>query len=455
MLSYGHDEHGASTPPRWRPRSATAYDAPPAAAAPSVAERRAQRAEVAAAHDAPLPRRCWGEARADLPDRLEPLPGPRAVRRRPGGADPPARPTSWPPAGTRCPSSPAPARDPDLPVTLIDAGRFEAEPRRARDVNAPAASWMAEHHAYLDADARPGPGRRRTLRRGPQQQPAPPAGRDGADARGAGAHHAAHPAGAVAGVGDRDRRRAASAFAAVSRRHRARRGRTSVGQRRRAQRRRRTDLAARSRRRAGGLVGPAGAREGAARGDRRGARRPGCRSCWSGPAPDPDYFEPSASRRGSAPDAVHVGHLDHRALARLLGRRVGRGGDPGAGTSPTGWSPPRRWPAAPRSRPTPAARCPSSSTPSAGALARPGDVDDLAAAIDVARRCDRRAVRAPRRASAARLDRMVDEYEQRYARLVGRGRVTRVRRDRLLRAPPRPRAPAPRARGRSRRSTSR
>ena len=39
--------------------------------------------------------------------------------------------------------------DPELPVTLIDAGTFEPSAAAQRDVNAPAASWMAEHHAYL------------------------------------------------------------------------------------------------------------------------------------------------------------------------------------------------------------------------------------------------------------------------------------------------------------------
>ncbi|MQW75319.1 glycosyltransferase [Nocardioides sp. dk4132] len=303
--------------------------------------------------------------------------------------------------------------DPDLPVTLIDAGRFEASPAAQRDVNAPSASWMAEHHAYLTLMldlARDGAGRfdlvhNHSLHHLPvamapmlevpllttlHTPPVPWLESAIATAPGASAFTAVS-------------RRTAQAWSHVVASDTVLNG-VDVNTWR---------------------LGPGGGpavwsgrlvREKAPHVAIDAARAAGLPIVLVGPAPDPDYFaECVAPRLG--PDAVYAGHLDHRAIAGLLGRAAV------AVVTPE-WDEPYGLVAAEAMAcGTPVAAYARGALPelvdaSAGALARPGDPADLAAAIDIARRCDRRAVRrhAVERLSA---ERMVSEYEQRYARLVG------------------------------------
>ena len=144
------------------------------------------------------------------------------------------------------------------------------------------------------------------------------------------------------------------------------------------------------------------------------ARAAGLPLVLAGPVPDEAYFEEAVAPR-LGPHAVHVGHLDHRALARLHGRAA-------VAVVTPGWDEPYGLVAAEAmSCGTPVAAyargaLPELVTDEVGALATPGDVDGLAAALDRARRCDRRTVRAHavERLSAAR---MIDEYEARYLAL--------------------------------------
>nr|WP_157344631.1 glycosyltransferase [Nocardioides sp. MAH-18] len=146
------------------------------------------------------------------------------------------------------------------------------------------------------------------------------------------------------------------------------------------------------------------------------ARVAGLPLVLAGPVTDDAYFEEAIAPR-LGPHAVHVGHLDHRALARLLGRAAV------AVVTPE-WDEPYGLVAAEAmSCGTPVAAYARGALPElvndeVGALAMPGDVDGLAVALDRARRRDRRTVRAHavERLSAAR---MIEEYEARYLALAG------------------------------------
>jgi glycosyltransferase involved in cell wall biosynthesis len=134
----------------------------------------------------------------------------------------------------------------------------------------------------------------------------------------------------------------------------------------------------------------------------------------AGPAPDEEYFETSIAPR-LGPDAVHVGHLDHRALARLLGRA-------GVAVVTPRWDEPFGLVAAEAMAcGTPVAAYARGALPElvatgTGALAERADPEALARAIQRALDCDRARVRshAVERLSTTR---MVVEYEARYAEL--------------------------------------
>ena len=144
------------------------------------------------------------------------------------------------------------------------------------------------------------------------------------------------------------------------------------------------------------------------------ARLAGREIVLAGPAQDREYVaEELLPRLG--PDARLAGHLDHRRLARLLGRAS-------VAVVTPAWEEPYGLVAAEAmSCGTPVAAFARGALPEivaegTGVLCAPDDVAGLAAAIEEAARCDRRAVRrhAVRRLSA---ERMVAEYEQVYASL--------------------------------------
>ncbi|WP_244928135.1 glycosyltransferase family 4 protein [Nocardioides sp. W7] len=145
------------------------------------------------------------------------------------------------------------------------------------------------------------------------------------------------------------------------------------------------------------------------------ARDAGMPLVLAGPTPDEAYFEAEIAPR-LGPTAVHVGHLDHGALARLLGRAS-------VALVTPAWDEPYGLVAAEAMAcGTPVAAyargaLPEIVTADTGALARPGDPADLARAIGVARSCDRAVVRRHAEEHCS-LTRMVDDYERLYASLV-------------------------------------
>ena len=147
------------------------------------------------------------------------------------------------------------------------------------------------------------------------------------------------------------------------------------------------------------------------------ARLAGREIVLAGPAQDEAYVAEEVLPR-LGPDARLVGHLDHRRLARLLGRAS-------VAVVTPAWEEPYGLVAAEAiSCGTPVAAFARGALPEivaegTGVLCAPDDVTALAAAIDEAAGCDRRAVRrhAVRRLSA---ERMVEEYEQVYAALAHR-----------------------------------
>ena len=145
------------------------------------------------------------------------------------------------------------------------------------------------------------------------------------------------------------------------------------------------------------------------------ARRAGTPIALAGPALDPEYFRREIAPR-LGPDAVHVGHLDHRSLADLLGRASV------AVVTPE-WDEPYGLVASEAlACGTPVAAVARGALPeivddTVGALARPGDEDGLARAIRTARTRSRAAARE-RAERLFSLTRMVDDYERTYHELV-------------------------------------
>ncbi|WP_244963158.1 glycosyltransferase [Nocardioides dongkuii] len=145
------------------------------------------------------------------------------------------------------------------------------------------------------------------------------------------------------------------------------------------------------------------------------ARLAGVPLVLAGPVADEAYFAAEIGPR-LGPDVVHVGHLDHRALRRLLGRAS-------VALVTPAWDEPYGLVAAEAMAcGTPVAAYDRGALPEilgegTGALAAAGDVPDLARAILEAQRCDRALVRrhAERHCS---LSRMVDDYERLYLALV-------------------------------------
>ena len=152
----------------------------------------------------------------------------------------------------------------------------------------------------------------------------------------------------------------------------------------------------RPRRPAGDLVGPAGAREGTPRGRRSPRAAPASPSTWPARCSTGPTSPSTCSRCSAAAPATWATSASARCVT--WSPTPASCWSPRPGTSPSAWSPPRPWPAAPRWRPTTAARCARSSPPDVGALASAGDVDALAAAIDVAVDVDRARGPRPRRA---------------------------------------------------------
>ncbi|MEV7428431.1 glycosyltransferase family 4 protein [Nocardioides sp. NPDC092400] len=144
-------------------------------------------------------------------------------------------------------------------------------------------------------------------------------------------------------------------------------------------------------------------------------RRAGVPLVLAGPLADLGYHESHIAPRLGG-DVRYVGHLDHAALAGLLGRASV------AVTTPA-WDEPYGLVAAEAMAcGTPVASysrgaLPEVVAPGAGVLARPGDVDDLARAVLEARGCDRGEVRR-HAVEHCSLTRMTDEYERIYADLV-------------------------------------
>lgn len=145
------------------------------------------------------------------------------------------------------------------------------------------------------------------------------------------------------------------------------------------------------------------------------ARLAGLPLVLAGPVLDQCYFDAEIAPR-LGPDVVHVGHLDHRALARLLGRAS-------VALVTPDWDEPYGLVAAEAMAcGTPVAAysrgaLPEIITAATGSLATPGDTADLARAIRHAQRCDRAAVRAHAVAHCS-LTRMVDDYERFYGELL-------------------------------------
>lgn len=146
------------------------------------------------------------------------------------------------------------------------------------------------------------------------------------------------------------------------------------------------------------------------------ARLAGMPLVLAGPAPDDAYFEAEVAPR-LGPTAVHVGHLDHRALDRLLGRAA-------VALVTPAWDEPYGLVAAEAMAcGTPVAAYSRGALPEivvdgVGALADPGDVDGLADALRAAAACDRAVVRRHAEQHCS-LSRMVDDYERIYSSLVG------------------------------------
>lgn len=134
----------------------------------------------------------------------------------------------------------------------------------------------------------------------------------------------------------------------------------------------------------------------------------------AGPVPDEAYFEREIAPRLGR-QAVHVGHLDHKALTRLLGRAS-------VALVTPAWDEPYGLVAAEAMAcGTPVAAYDRGAlrevvADEAGALAPGGDVEALAVAVTAALGLDRGAVRR-HAVQHCSLRRMVDEYERLYRSL--------------------------------------
>jgi glycosyltransferase involved in cell wall biosynthesis len=303
--------------------------------------------------------------------------------------------------------------DPDLPVTVLAADPFLASPAARRDVNAPSDAWMAEHHAYL--------GLKLELSRAPGRFDI---------VHNNSLHHlpvALAPLlstpllttlhtppvpwleSAIAVAPGTSAITAVSECTSRARSHVVTSTPVLNG----------VDTSAW---RPGPGGGPAVwtgrlVPEKAPHAAIDAARLAGLPIVLAGPVSDESYFEDEVAPR-LGPDAVHVGHLDHPALARLLGRAVV------AVVTPT-WDEPHGLVAAEAmSCGTPVAAYARGALPElvvdgVGALAAPDDLTALAAAIETARHCDRDAVRAHAVAHHS-VERMVSDYERCHALLAGR-----------------------------------
>ena len=204
--------------------------------------------------------------------------------------------------------------------------------------------WVAEHHAYLQLML--GLARRRGRhRRRAQQQPAPPADRDGRDVGRADGDHAAHPAHALARAGGPAGRPGQRPGTPPSARTRPPRGRTwpMPSSSRTAS----TPALERTAR-----AGPTWSGAGASRRRRRPtspSTSPGRRvagSGWPGPSPTRSTGETRIGPRLGDDVELRRPPAPARSWPGCSGR-ARCAWSPRAGTSPTAWSRPRRWPAAP------------------------------------------------------------------------------------------------------------
>ena len=372
VLSYTNDEDHFDAASLRDALRARARRAPRLGA--TLDERVVQRREVAAARTRTSTGRCAGEGLvtgpvsepADLPDRQQPVPHQRAVHGRPGVDDvaprpraDPARPRGGGLRGARFGPGPRASWS-----SQVDA--FPEQPGRARRGRA-AVVEVAEHHAYLDADAGAARGRR-TAASTSCTTTASTTCRSRWPARcrcRCSRRCTRRPCAWLESAVRLDRRRAAP-FAAVSRASPRRPGRTrsptapasptaSTS----------TALARRARRwRPAVWSGRLVRGEGSARRRSTPPGGPASRSCW--PARPRHGLLP---RRGGAAARQRTSATPATSTRREL-RDAGRAApasrsSPRRGTSRTAWSPPRRWPAARPSRRTPAARLPEVLSPDA------------------------------------------------------------------------------------------
>ena len=307
----------------------------------------------------------------------------------------------------------APGSDPSLPVEVLAAAPFRASEIAQRDVNAPAAAWMAEHHAYLTLmlELASSGGSRFDVVHNHSLHHLPVAMAPMLEVPVLTTLHTPPVPwleSAIAVAPD------ASAFTAVSRftsqawAHVVTAEAVHNG----------VDTEA-------WVPGPGGGpavwsgrlvREKAPHVAIDAARLAGIPIVLAGPAPDDGYFDEEIAPR-LGPHVVHVGHLDHRAVARLLGRAS-------VAVVTPDWDEPYGLVAAEAmSCGTPVAAVARGALAEivrdgTGALAPPGDLDALARAIHDARACDRAVVRS-HAVEHLSVTRMVQQYEARYADLAG------------------------------------